>query len=202
MGHLCSSSRGAWCGTGQVTSRDGSPTTASTPVRQRMGVVMRIRRANNRASRTFFQSRPAIDAKTIALGLGGHRVGSAWMARCPAHEDSTPSLSITESRTGKLLVFCHAGCSQVSVIARLRERGLWHSVLEESMSGELGAHARRNAVYELRSGIIPDWTTDRARCGQRCSALSQQACTTSQSAFIERGCRGTVVPRLRSRRTR
>ncbi len=47
------------------------------------------------------------------------------MARCPAHDDSTPSLSIREARDGKLLVHCHAGCEQTAVIAALQERGLW-----------------------------------------------------------------------------
>ena len=47
------------------------------------------------------------------------------MARCPAHDDSTPSLSIRETRDGKLLVHCHAGCEQTAVIAALQERGLW-----------------------------------------------------------------------------
>ena len=47
------------------------------------------------------------------------------MARCPAHEDSTPSLAISVTSDGRLLVYCHAGCSQVVVIAKLRDRGLW-----------------------------------------------------------------------------
>jgi len=37
------------------------------------------------------------------------------VACCPAHDDSTPSLSITETRDGKLLWHCHAGCSQEAV---------------------------------------------------------------------------------------
>lgn len=68
---------------------------------------------------------PMSIAQNIVRALGGHRAGAGWMARCPAHEDSTPSLSITESSDGKLLVHCHAGCSQAAVIAILRERGLW-----------------------------------------------------------------------------
>lgn len=71
----------------------------------------------------------------IARALGGLRMGAGWMARCPAHEDSTPSLSISETRDGKLLVYCHAGCSQDAVTAALRELGPWH--LDE------GGHGRR-----------------------------------------------------------
>lgn len=47
------------------------------------------------------------------------------MARCPAHDDSTPSLSISEAPDGKLLVHCHAGCSQAAVIDALRAANLW-----------------------------------------------------------------------------
>jgi hypothetical protein len=68
--------------------------------------------------------RPSL-ARTIAVALGGHKAGNCWMARCPAHEDSTPSLSIEETRNGKLLVHCHAGCEQTAVIAALQDRGLW-----------------------------------------------------------------------------
>ena len=47
------------------------------------------------------------------------------MARCPAHDDRTPSLSIREGHDGKLLVHCHAGCEQMRVIEVLRTRRLW-----------------------------------------------------------------------------
>lgn len=47
------------------------------------------------------------------------------MARCPAHDDSTPSLSLAIANDGKLLVHCHAGCLQDAVIAALQELGLW-----------------------------------------------------------------------------
>jgi hypothetical protein len=48
------------------------------------------------------------------------------MARCPAHEDRNPSLSIREVE-GKVLLHCHAGCSQQDVIDALKARGLWES---------------------------------------------------------------------------
>jgi putative DNA primase/helicase len=65
-------------------------------------------------------------AETIAKTLGGRRVGTGWMTRCPAHDDREPSLSISDSDNGKVLVRCHAGCDQVQVIAELRLRGLWY----------------------------------------------------------------------------
>ena len=47
------------------------------------------------------------------------------MARCPAHDDRHPSLSICAAEDGRVLVRCHAGCDQERVIATLRSRGLW-----------------------------------------------------------------------------
>ncbi len=61
-------------------------------------------------------------AESIAKALGGHRAGATWMARCPAHEDRKPSLSISSGKDGKVLVHCHAGCDQRDVIAILRRR--------------------------------------------------------------------------------
>ena len=45
-------------------------------------------------------------------------------AECPAHVDLRPSLSVTQ-RDGRVLVHCHAGCTQSAVIGALRRQGLW-----------------------------------------------------------------------------
>ena len=66
-------------------------------------------------------------AEAIARGLERPRRSSdGWMARCPAHLDREPSLSIHETEDGRVLVRCHAGCDQKAVIAALKERGLWN----------------------------------------------------------------------------
>jgi hypothetical protein len=46
------------------------------------------------------------------------------VARCPAHQDGHPSLSIAE-QGDRILVHCFAGCSQEAVIDALRALGLW-----------------------------------------------------------------------------
>ena len=65
-----------------------------------------------------------MNAETIARELRGRRSGAGGVAKCLAHADGNPSLSITE-RDGKLLVKCHAGCSQADVVTALKARGLW-----------------------------------------------------------------------------
>jgi hypothetical protein len=65
-----------------------------------------------------------MNAEAIAKALRGRKIGGGWTARCPAHDDRNPSLSIRDV-DGKVLVRCHAGCEQARVIAALRRRGLW-----------------------------------------------------------------------------
>jgi putative DNA primase/helicase len=66
-----------------------------------------------------------VTAEFIAKALNGNRAGAGWVARCPAHDDRTPSLSLRDAGSGIVLVRCHAGCEQEDVIAALRSRGLW-----------------------------------------------------------------------------
>lgn len=40
-----------------------------------------------------------------------------WSARCPAHDDHTPSLSIDEAADETLLIHCFAGCAPGDVLA-------------------------------------------------------------------------------------
>jgi len=75
--------------------------------------------------------------KKIVRALGGQWLGNYGMACCPAHQDRTPSLSVTQ-KNGRLLFYCHAGCSQGDVISALRSTGLWlgrgHAKREISLS--------------------------------------------------------------------
>lgn len=41
---------------------------------------------------------------------------SQYMAKCPAHDDKKASLSVGESREGKTVIYCQAGCDTVDVL--------------------------------------------------------------------------------------
>jgi DNA primase len=100
-------------------------------------------------------------AETIAKALGGHRAGATWMARCPVHDDRSPSLAISAGKDGKVLVRCHAGCDQRELIAALQKRGLWQTnerahtafnhrrqIAEEPDAGTLKRGAAALAVWQ------------------------------------------------------
>ena len=42
-----------------------------------------------------------------------------WIARCPAHDDKSPSLSIMDGDDGKALLHCFAGCESSDVVAAI-----------------------------------------------------------------------------------
>ena len=53
---------------------------------------------------------------------GVRRVGSGWLARCPAHPDREPSLSVGEGEGGRLLLHCFAGCAYQDILRFLLRR--------------------------------------------------------------------------------
>ena len=65
-----------------------------------------------------------MNADSIARALKARHSGTGWMAKCPAHDDNNPSLSIREV-DGKVLLHCHAGCGQRAVIDALKAKDLW-----------------------------------------------------------------------------
>ncbi len=70
---------------------------------------------------------------------------SGWTARCPAHDDRKPSLSIKKGDDGRVLVHCHAGCTPDSVVARL---GLTLADLQPEQRGEWTPYGRAAATYD------------------------------------------------------
>ena len=50
---------------------------------------------------------------------GVQRYGRGFMARCPVHDDRTPSLSINQADGGRILLHCWAGCETTAVLAAL-----------------------------------------------------------------------------------
>lgn len=77
-----------------------------------------------------------------------------WKACCPAHDDSTPSLSIREADDGKVLLHCWAGCFTEDVLAAI---GLTVRDLFPAVHGNSRGHVRRGpskAAQQLEATVI------------------------------------------------
>lgn len=102
---------------------------------------------------------PALEAAAAELvhALGGKWSASGGMCHCPAHEDSTPSLSV---RVGSqcLLFKCFAGCAAIDVLRAIRRR--------------------RIEIPRDRAGPVPDETlAANARMAVRAQEIWEQALT-------------------------
>lgn len=76
-----------------------------------------------------------------------------WTARCPAHEDRTPSLSIAEGDRG-LLIRCWAGCCLEEIVAALgiNLRDLFYDS-EDHSSDWRETHRRRTAERQHQKEV-------------------------------------------------
>ena len=78
-----------------------------------------------------------MSAESIATALGGRKAGRGWSARCPAHDDRNPSLSLRDSANGGVWVRCFTGCPRDEVVASLKAMGLWTQCTSQKISRTL-----------------------------------------------------------------
>jgi len=84
-------------------------------------------------------------AAELANALGDAKShGNEWTARCPAHDDSNPSLWFRDGENAVVL-FCHAGCSQEEVLSALKKRDIFIS------------YDKAQSLSKLPRGIPPFW---------------------------------------------
>lgn len=79
-----------------------------------------------------------------------------WLAKCPAHEDKSPSLSITDKGDGRVLVHCFAGCEVGNVLAAigLRVTDLFDRPLDHHYTP---TRNQRPASERLQAAVHPVW---------------------------------------------
>lgn len=69
----------------------------------------------------------------------------SWVACCPAHSDTSPSLAIDVGKDGRLLLHCWAGCSNLDVITSVGVS--WEELYPEE-DRHYNSIARRNGIKE------------------------------------------------------
>jgi 5S rRNA maturation endonuclease (ribonuclease M5) len=74
--------------------------------------------------------------------------GSYWIARCPAHDDRTASLSVSVGRDGKVLTKCHAGCTFDAIVrsAGMQPSQLFAPRADRAPSNGGNGHGRGNGL--------------------------------------------------------
>lgn len=81
---------------------------------------------------------------------------SQWVARCPAHDDRGPSLSIAEADDGRVLIHDFAGCSPAEVLDAIGVQ--WEALFPERDPDDAGRRtgwrtASARGSRQRRSGI-------------------------------------------------
>ena len=101
---------------------------------------------------------------------GTRKISGGWIAKCPAHEDRSPSLSIREGEKG-LLLRCFAGCtfSDIAAAIGLRPSDLFHEALTAPQKRQRATKAilkgvcAESLIVVCAASPIPLNTEDRAR---------------------------------------
>ena len=70
----------------------------------------------NAQQKQGIQSGSPLDTVLSRLHSVSQTTPGEYTACCPAHDDRTPSLSVTEDSGGTVLLHCHAGCSAADVV--------------------------------------------------------------------------------------
>ena len=121
-------------------------------------------------------------ARRLCESRGGRWSGTKGMARCPAHDDGTPSLGVTLGRHA-ILFHCFAGCDQTSVIEAFRREGTTPASLFAGSSIE-----RSEDVMEVRA-----LSRGALRIGRAASALT----ASPAQAYLEARGITAASPALR-----
>ena len=103
-----------------------------------------------------------------------------WIARCPAHDDRTPSLTITQSHD-RALITCWAGCRSKDIASAIGQTlaDWFDEPRTRSRSRDLSAERRRRAYAGLEGWR--QWTLNKT-----CAAL-RKADRLAASAFAHLG---------------
>ena len=107
-----------------------------------------------------------------------------WIARCPAHDDGTPSLSVTEIENGnRLLIHCHGGCGALSVLQKI---GLdWSSLYPDDSDNRYRPLYRSNQDQRAIDDMIVAIAQAKRDKGERLNEVDKQALIQAKLRALE-----------------
>jgi len=94
----------------------GPPIQSPAPLRDR---GENLERGEHKPASGLRQSDSGGRLTQLLARLNAKRSRTGWLAKCPAHDDGTPSLSISTGTDGRILLHCHAGCTTDAVCEAL-----------------------------------------------------------------------------------
>tara|TARA_R110002012_G_scaffold196220_5_gene364538 strand:+ start:4472 stop:4858 length:387 start_codon:yes stop_codon:yes gene_type:complete len=99
---------------------------------------------------------------------------SKWIARCPAHDDGTPSLSVTEIEGGnRVLIHCHGGCGALDVLESI---GLdWSALYPDDSDNRYRPLYRSNQDQKAIDDMIVAIAQAKRDKGERLNESDKQA---------------------------
>ena len=85
-----------------------------------------------------------------------------WKACCPAHDDKSPSLAITETSKGTVLLRCWAGCTTQSILTAigLEFRDLFPGSSNARRGPSAAAVKHERAVYLIGKALLDKGTLE------------------------------------------
>lgn len=122
---------------------------------------------------------------------GVQGAGKRFKARCPAHLDKTPSLSIKEGDDGRALIHCFGGCKVEAVAAALglRLSDLFYAENAHYKTSAMGGVSRRELMKaaetemqilfiakadQLRGRTVSQLDLDRVKIAQHRVSLARR----------------------------
>lgn len=116
-------------------------------------------------------------------GCTPRQSGDRFTAKCPAHDDSTASLSIGRGKSGQALIKCHAGCPTAEILARLDLR-MVDLFPPRTLDPHLQARPRQPRTTTPSPGRQTDWDVmaKMLKCDEGAAApLAEKLDVTAQS---------------------
>ena len=107
-----------------------------------------------------------------------------WIARCPAHKDSSPSLVITQPDSERVLIHCHAGCSAGDILDSI---GLdWGALMPDK-----GLSFSATRITRKDAPIVDEMLVEISQAmlarGERMSEADKQTVLSAKLRLLTRG---------------
>src|SRR5262249_21714713 len=111
-------------------TRTGEKTTGPTPIKTAQNLIKKeiqtmaiIAPSASKGNGSQYDDNELFESIKRHLGIPASNERS-FSALCPAHDDNNPSLSVSLSDAGRLLIKCHAGCLFDQIKEALEAKGI------------------------------------------------------------------------------